>query len=239
VYPLAALANVFRSVKITPVMQFVMFFSGLRGAIAFALAVNLAGQTPFAAVLVTTTLAVVLITIVLFGGGTFPLLRLMDRWGFTTGRSHPGGRRKRVTLISQSRADGGAAAAADFRGPSAEDDGSDGEPGRWGWFQRFDNRWLKRIFRTQATREMYRAAQHELRSVMTGWPTEARDSCEAEGLVAVSSETSIASGAPAERAGGSRADKLDAEALESDHDDEDDIVVDLSMHATRRVLGRA
>ena len=30
--------------------------------------------------LITTTLAIVLFTIVVFGGGTFPLLKLLERW---------------------------------------------------------------------------------------------------------------------------------------------------------------
>ena len=115
IYPLAFLANLFRRRNpITPLMQFVMFFSGtkrwwrvnerdaaaapaltaprsspsrrssrhagLRGAIAFALAINLAETSTAAPMLITTTLAIVLFTIVVFGGGTFPLLKLLEQW---------------------------------------------------------------------------------------------------------------------------------------------------------------
>lgn len=59
----------------------VMSIPGLRGAIAYALALNLSDETHFAnseviRVLDTTTLIIVLFTIVVFGGSTLPLLKV-------------------------------------------------------------------------------------------------------------------------------------------------------------------
>lgn len=76
VYPLAWLINPYRETKISPKFQFVMWFSGLRGAIAFSLCLSIPG--PNREVLVTTTLFVVIFTILFLGGGTLPLLKLMN-----------------------------------------------------------------------------------------------------------------------------------------------------------------
>ena len=79
IFPLAALANLFRSVKIAPNMQWIMWFSGLRGAVAFALALNLKGSTPFSQLITTTTLFIVLFTVVVLGGTTKPFVRILTR----------------------------------------------------------------------------------------------------------------------------------------------------------------
>jgi sodium/hydrogen exchanger 8 len=76
IYPLSAALNQYRRTAIGLSTQFIMFFSGLRGAIAFALSIGIMNQGDIGAYLFTTTLAVVLFTIVVFGGGTFPLLKL-------------------------------------------------------------------------------------------------------------------------------------------------------------------
>jgi sodium/hydrogen exchanger 8 len=80
IFPLSFLVNRFRAVQISPRMQFVMWFSGLRGAIAYALALNLQESVgDFASpetirVLDTATLIIVLFTIVGLGASTLPLL---------------------------------------------------------------------------------------------------------------------------------------------------------------------
>jgi len=79
IVPLSAIVNFYRKERISFKNQFIMWFSGLRGAIAFALSIEflspsegVEGQYLF-----TTTLAVVLFTIVIFGGGTYPFLKLL------------------------------------------------------------------------------------------------------------------------------------------------------------------
>ncbi|XP_075957237.1 sodium/hydrogen exchanger 8 [Anarhichas minor] len=79
IFPLSFLLNFFRDHKITPKMMFVMWFSGLRGAIPYALSLHL-GLEPIEKrqLIGTTTIIIVLFTILLMGGGTMPLVRLMD-----------------------------------------------------------------------------------------------------------------------------------------------------------------
>eukprot|EP00762_Andalucia_godoyi_P001713 ANDGO_07143.mRNA.1 Sodium/hydrogen exchanger 1 len=78
IYPLSLLLNRGRTNKISAKNQFVMFLAGLRGAIAFALAIGLVGpKSPVSdgKMIFTTTLAIVMFTIVVFGGSTLPLLK--------------------------------------------------------------------------------------------------------------------------------------------------------------------
>mmetsp|Transcript_8118 Transcript_8118/g.19194 ORF Transcript_8118/g.19194 Transcript_8118/m.19194 type:complete len:344 (-) Transcript_8118:132-1163(-) len=86
IFPLSFLINRQHkdsAVRLSHKEQFIMWFSGLRGAIAFSLVLNLQSHSLTAlsqdtkSVLVTTTLVVVLLTVFLFGGGTAPLLELL------------------------------------------------------------------------------------------------------------------------------------------------------------------
>lgn len=79
IFPLSFMLNFFRDHKITPKMMFIMWFSGLRGAIPYALSLHL-GLEPIEKrqLIGTTTIVIVLFTILLLGGGTMPLIRIMD-----------------------------------------------------------------------------------------------------------------------------------------------------------------
>ena len=74
-FPISAIANMSRSHKVPMRMQFVIWFAGLRGAIAFALSQNMPGAHK--EVYETTTLSVVIFTTVVCGGLTEPLLSRM------------------------------------------------------------------------------------------------------------------------------------------------------------------
>ncbi|XP_053309366.1 sodium/hydrogen exchanger 8 [Spea bombifrons] len=79
IFPLSYLLNFFRDHKITPKMMFIMWFSGLRGAIPYALSLHLELEPMEKRQLIgTTTIIIVLFTILLMGGGTMPLIRLID-----------------------------------------------------------------------------------------------------------------------------------------------------------------
>ncbi|XP_014783781.1 sodium/hydrogen exchanger 8 [Octopus bimaculoides] len=77
IFPLSFLVNFFREHKITKSMQFIMWFSGLRGAIAFALCLHLEFSPEKRYVLVTATLFMVLFTILFLGGATMPIMKLL------------------------------------------------------------------------------------------------------------------------------------------------------------------
>ena len=76
IFPLAFITNQFRTKKISFKVQFVLWFSGLRGIISFALALNVPGADHD--VIAAATLLIVLATIIIFGGGTVPTLRALN-----------------------------------------------------------------------------------------------------------------------------------------------------------------
>ncbi|ELR61437.1 Sodium/hydrogen exchanger 9, partial [Bos mutus] len=73
IYPLSFLLNLGRKHKIPWNFQHMMMFSGLRGAIAFALAIRNTESQP-KQMMFTTTLLLVFFTVWIFGGGTTPML---------------------------------------------------------------------------------------------------------------------------------------------------------------------
>ncbi len=79
-FPLTWLANRRRKVPIPFKMQICIWFSGLRGAIAFALSLQV--PTPNGSLIMTSTLVVVVITTFVFGGLTEPMLRLNGMKGY-------------------------------------------------------------------------------------------------------------------------------------------------------------
>lgn len=91
IFPLAILVNKFREHKITKKMMFIMWFSGLRGAISYALSLHLEFSDETRHVIITTTLIIVLVTTLLFGGSTMPLMKFLQANKKQQGRS----RRKR------------------------------------------------------------------------------------------------------------------------------------------------
>ncbi|KAG5684168.1 hypothetical protein PVAND_013409 [Polypedilum vanderplanki] len=79
IFPLTWMVNKFRATKITPKMSFIMWFSGLRGAISYALSLHLEySSEETRRVVITTTLIIVLFTTVFFGGSTLPLLKVLQ-----------------------------------------------------------------------------------------------------------------------------------------------------------------
>ncbi|XP_030565001.1 sodium/hydrogen exchanger 8 [Drosophila novamexicana] len=78
IFPLAYLVNKFREHKINNKMQFIMWFSGLRGAISYALSLHLhLDSQEKRHVIITTTLIIVLFTTLVLGGSTMPLLKYL------------------------------------------------------------------------------------------------------------------------------------------------------------------
>ncbi|XP_051778873.1 sodium/hydrogen exchanger 9 isoform X1 [Erpetoichthys calabaricus] len=73
IYPLSFLLNLGRKNKIPWNFQHMMMFSGLRGAIAFALAIRDTG-TQAKQMMLTTTLLIVFLTVWVLGGGTTSML---------------------------------------------------------------------------------------------------------------------------------------------------------------------
>ena len=81
-------------------MMVIMWFSGLRGAIAYALSLHLEFDDEIRKVLVTTTLIVVLFTTIVLGGGTMPLMKYLERR--SSGHRSRRRRRKDITMSKTS-----------------------------------------------------------------------------------------------------------------------------------------
>ncbi|XP_076453860.1 sodium/hydrogen exchanger 9-like [Babylonia areolata] len=77
IYPLSCLLNLGRSNKIRPNFQHMMMFSGLRGAVAFALAIRNT-ETEANQHMASATMMIVLATVVLCGGFTTPMLQWLQ-----------------------------------------------------------------------------------------------------------------------------------------------------------------
>jgi len=75
VFPLSFLLNLKRKKKLSWQIQIALWFAGLRGAIAFSLAI--ATDTEHAEYIRTTTLVFVHVTLFVMGCGTLPLLKLL------------------------------------------------------------------------------------------------------------------------------------------------------------------
>lgn len=99
IFPLSYVCNRFRTHQITKKMMVIMWFSGLRGAIAYALSLHLEFKEETRKVLVTTTLVVVLFTTIILGGGTMPLMKYLERRQRSSSRrSKRRGRKKEITM---------------------------------------------------------------------------------------------------------------------------------------------
>jgi len=73
IYPLSAILNLGRTVRISGRIQHMMMFSGLRGAIAFALAIrNTVSEGR--QIILSTTLLIVIVTVIVNGGSTNAVL---------------------------------------------------------------------------------------------------------------------------------------------------------------------
>lgn len=130
------LVNQFRKVRISLKNQFIMFFSGLRGAISFALVLNV--PSPYSKLMVTTVLITVLFTIVVLGGLTLPVLNLLrvDRAS---------------NIIISKTVDLGSPIDVSMNGHNADlyDSNGDGDEGEMPSFlERFDQRYMQPFFRS-------------------------------------------------------------------------------------------
>merc|ERR1712166_1053007 len=80
IYPLSWLLNKFIKNKIGPRKQFTMWFSGLRGAIAFVLALQASEdfKSEHGDTILTTTIMVIFFTVFVFGGYIWPVLEKLE-----------------------------------------------------------------------------------------------------------------------------------------------------------------
>jgi solute carrier family 9 (sodium/hydrogen exchanger), member 8 len=155
-FPLSAFVNIKRKVKISKNMQVVIWFAGLRGAVAFALALTL--STPNAQYIITTTLCIVLFTTFICGGLTEPML---GKFGMKQGIETGPGRSSSGELGAHSLLDDDSDGSIDEKtnhGIGVVIPSSRKHSGFHGWFSSFDKRIMKPHF-GGAKPSRFRAAQ--------------------------------------------------------------------------------
>lgn len=91
IFPLAFIANLGRKRKISFKMQVVMWFSGLRGAISFALAIAMESPNKGAKQFITTTMVIIVLTTLGMGGSCNWLLNKLGMTGIEEGDEEEGG----------------------------------------------------------------------------------------------------------------------------------------------------
>lgn len=163
IFPLAWMVNKFREHKITNKMQFIMWFSGLRGCISYALSLHLdLSSDETRRVIITTTLIIVIFTTVVFGGSTMPLLKLLlsKRNKRTTRPS----RRRRDKSISLSKTrEWGQAIDSEHLSELTEEEEIGFAQAKLGGFARMDRKYLTPFF----TRRFTTQELHDCKSQMT------------------------------------------------------------------------
>lgn len=164
IFPLAYLVNKFREHKITNKMQFVMWFSGLRGAISYALSLHLEfASEESRRVMITTTLIIVLFTTLVFGGSTMPLLNYLQPGKKSNKRLRKRSGRGRKSSISLSKTrEWGSAIDSEHLSEYTEDD-EVGVQVKLGGFALWDTKYLKPFF----TRRFTSQELHDCKSQMT------------------------------------------------------------------------
>ena len=75
VFPLSSVCNLFMTKKIEFKHQIAVWWTGLRGAVAFAMAMSFPG--PARDIVISTTMILVCATVIVLGGLTVPLLKIL------------------------------------------------------------------------------------------------------------------------------------------------------------------
>lgn len=79
IFILCFIMNLWRKEKIFFSYQVIMWFSGLRGSVTFALSLSISTTVIYHRSIITCTLFIVIITTLFFGIGTYPIIKLMTK----------------------------------------------------------------------------------------------------------------------------------------------------------------
>ncbi|XP_067623818.1 sodium/hydrogen exchanger 8 [Eurosta solidaginis] len=214
IFPLAFLVNKFREHKITNKMQFIMWFSGLRGAISYALSLHLdLPNDETRRVLITTTLIIVLFTTLFFGGSTMPLLKYLKpgkkrhvrtgrRTTSSTTSTRRGGAarsRKRTKSISLSKTrEWGQAIDSEHLSELTEEEDVSFAQTRVGGFGRIDRKFFIPFFTRRFNSQELHECKSQMADLTNKWyqairisPLDSDESDEELGMSASTSQSSL------------------------------------------------
>nr|CAG4646149.1 EOG090X03SL [Macrothrix elegans] len=176
IFPLSALVNRFRQHKITKKMMFIMWFSGLRGAIAYALSLHLEFEMETRRVLVTTTLIIVLFTILVLGGSTMPLLKCLQAKNPGRNRVKKAGPSSGVSLSKTLKLDHPLESDVVSEMTEEELDGTFVQPQAISGFVRFDMQYLFPLFTHRFTRSELKECRQQMSNLANQWHQTVRSS---------------------------------------------------------------
>ncbi|XP_055683558.1 sodium/hydrogen exchanger 8 isoform X2 [Lutzomyia longipalpis] len=173
IFPLAWLVNKFREHKITSSMQFIMWFSGLRGAISYALSLHLdLSSDDSRHVIITTTLIIVLFTTLVFGGSTMPLLKYLraGKKQKSTRSLRRNSRRRRDVPISLSKTrEWGQAIDSEHLSELTEEEDVAFSKTRLGGFARLDRKYLTPFFTRRFTTQELHDCKSQMADLTNKW----------------------------------------------------------------------
>jgi len=173
IFPLAWMVNKFREHKITNRMQFIMWFSGLRGAISYALSLHLQfSSVETRRVIITTTLIIVLITTLLFGGATMPLLKFLQqgRKKRQSGGGRTSSRRRREKTITLSKTrEWGTAIDSEHLSELTEEEEVNFSNSKLGGFARLDRKFFIPFFTRRFTHKELHDCKSQMADLTNNW----------------------------------------------------------------------
>uniref|UniRef100_A0A2M4A788 Sodium/hydrogen exchanger n=1 Tax=Anopheles triannulatus TaxID=58253 RepID=A0A2M4A788_9DIPT len=173
IFPLAWLVNRFREHKITNRMAFIMWFSGLRGAISYALSLHMQFSTEESRhVVITTTLIIVLFTTLFFGGSTMPLMKYLQGGKKVKRASRAGraGRKRKEKALSLSKTrEWGQAIDSEHLSELTEEEEVSFTQARIGGFARWDRKFFTPFFTRRFTHQELHDCKSQMADLTNKW----------------------------------------------------------------------
>ncbi|XP_053672605.1 sodium/hydrogen exchanger 8 [Anopheles nili] len=173
IFPLAWLVNRFREHKITNRMAFIMWFSGLRGAISYALSLHMQFSTEESRhVVITTTLIIVLFTTLFFGGSTMPLMKYLQGGKKVKRTSRTGrvGRKRKEKALSLSKTrEWGQAIDSEHLSELTEEEEVSFTQSRIGGFTRWDRKFFTPFFTRRFTHQELHDCKSQMADLTNKW----------------------------------------------------------------------
>lgn len=174
IFPLAWMVNKFREHKITNKMQFIMWFSGLRGAISYALSLHAGFKSDETRhVVITTTLIIVLFTTLCFGGSTMPLLKFLranKKKKRRNSRKGRGNSRQDGPILSLSKTrEWGQAIDSEYLSELTEEEDVAFSKTKIGGFARIDRKYLTPFFTRRFTTQELHDCKSQMADLTNKW----------------------------------------------------------------------
>lgn len=172
IFPLSWMVNKFRATQITPKMSFIMWFSGLRGSISYALSLHLEYSTEETRrVVITTTLIIVLFTTIVFGGSTLPLMKFLQatkktrrvRRQFLISRQH-----EKFISLSKTK-EWGQAIDSEHLSELTEDDEANPYNSKLTGFAKLDIKYFIPFFTRRFTNQELRDCKSQMAELQSKW----------------------------------------------------------------------